>query len=288
MTDPPGLALAVFGDRLPLAVRYTEWLAGAGVERGLIGPRETDRLWDRHVLNCAAVAALIPRGSLVIDLGSGAGLPGVVLAIARPDLRITLVEPMLRRTAFLESVVADLGLEGVEIHRARAEDLPRRGPGAGSGADYVTARALARIDRLAAVAAPLLGARGDLLAIKGAAVRAELADGWPGVQRANMTRGGALFAVLEGGTAVHDARPPTGEAGASRDAPSASWLPGVEVTCLSTWGATGPDSADGADPETAGPQSGEETVRGLADPLALVLRLGRAEPVVRKGSRASV
>src|SRR5258708_14948281 len=122
MTDPPGLALAIFGDRLPLAVRYVDWLAGAGVERGLIGPREADRLWERHVLNCAAVAALIPPGSSIVDIGSGAGLPGVVLAIARPDLKITLVEPMLRRTAFLESVVTDLGLTSVKVDRARAED----------------------------------------------------------------------------------------------------------------------------------------------------------------------
>jgi 16S rRNA (guanine527-N7)-methyltransferase len=294
MTDPPRLALAIFGDRLPLAVRYTDWLAGTGVERGLIGPRETDRLWERHVLNCAAVAALIPPGSSVIDIGSGAGLPGVVLALARPDLHITLVEPMLRRTEFLESVVADLGLTSVKIHRARAEDLPRRRPGPDPAVDCVTARAVARIDRLAAAAAPLLRAGGDLLAIKGAGVRAELADGWPGVQRASMTRGVALFSVGEAGVSVHEAGPPAGEVGVSDGASPASWLAGVQVTCLSTWDATGQDGAgtgetaypDAAEPNGGEPQVGGDVERGSAGPLALVLRLGRAEPVVRKGSRA--
>ena len=296
MTDPPGLAHAIFGDRLPLAVRYTGWLAGAAVERGLIGPRETDRLWERHILNCAAVAALIPPGSSVIDIGSGAGLPGVVLALARPDLQITLVEPMLRRTEFLESVVADLGLTSVRIQRARAEDLPKSRPGLNSAVDCVTARAVARIDRLAAAAAPFLRAGGDLLAIKGAGVRAELADGWPGVQRASMTRGVALFSVSESGVSVHEAGPPASEVAVSDNAPAASWLPGVQVTCLSTWAATGPGEANTADPadaDAAAPngtdtQVGEGAERGSAGPLALVLRLGRAEPVVRKGSRASV
>jgi 16S rRNA (guanine527-N7)-methyltransferase len=273
MTDPPGLAFAVFGDRLPLAVRYTDWLAGAGVERGLIGPREADRLWERHVLNCAAVAALIPPDSSVIDVGSGAGLPGVVLAIARPDLHITLVEPMLRRTAFLESVVADLGLTAVKIRRARAEDLPSSQPGADPGADCVTGRAVARIDRLAEVAAPLLRPSGDLLAIKGAGVRVELAAGWLGVQRANMTRGVALFSVSEAGASVRGAT-------ASGSPALASWLPGVEVRCVSTWGTTGSDTAD--------PELGEDAERGTPSPLALVLRLGRREQVVRKGSRGSV
>jgi 16S rRNA (guanine(527)-N(7))-methyltransferase RsmG len=219
---------------------------------------------------------LITPDSSVIDVGSGAGLPGVVLAIARPDLHITLVEPMLRRTAFLESVVADLGLTGVKIHRARAEDLPSSRPGADPDADCVTARAVARIGRLAEVAAPLLRPGGDLLAIKGAGVRAELAAGWPGVQRANMTRGVALFSVCEADASVRGAT-------ASGRASVPSWLPGVEVTCVATWGTTGSDPAG-----AAGAELGAEAERGTPGPLALVLRLRRREQVVRKGSRGSV
>jgi 16S rRNA (guanine527-N7)-methyltransferase len=283
MTDPPALARAVFGDRLPLAVRYSEWLAGAGVERGLIGPRETGRLWERHLLNCAAVAALIPLASTVVDLGSGAGLPGVVLAIVRPDLRITLVEPMLRRTAFLDSVVADLGLTSVQIRRARAQDLPKGTP----RVDVVTARAVARIDQLAALAAPSLRPRGKLLAIKGAGVRAELAAGWPGVQRAHMAREVGLFSVRA-------AHPDGSRLTSGLDERFTSWLPEVEVTCLATWGATGAYTDAGHDTgavaETArGADRDVRSASNVTDPLALVLRLGSSlgpeEAVVRKGSR---
>ena len=160
---PPRLAQALFGARLPLAERYAWWLAGAGVERGLIGPREAERLWPRHLVNCVAVAALIPPGSHVVDVGSGAGLPGIVLALARPDLQITLVEPMQRRVAFLEEVRSDLSLHGVEIRRARADELAS----AKLDADVVTARAVAPVDRLSVLAAPLLRGGGQLLAIKG-------------------------------------------------------------------------------------------------------------------------
>src|SRR6185312_11628107 len=124
---PPPLAAAVFGDRLPLATRFAARLAGTGVERGLVGPRESERVWDRHLLNCAAIGALIPRGATVVDIGSGAGLPGVPLAIARPDLTIVLVESMLRRTTFLSEIVADLELTGVSVRRGRAEELTERG-----------------------------------------------------------------------------------------------------------------------------------------------------------------
>ena len=110
---PPPAARRVFAvGRLELAERYAELLATEGVVRGLIGPRECARLWDRHLLNCAVLEELIPSGASVCDIGSGAGLPGLVLAIARPDLAVTLVEPLLRRTTFLEEVVADLGLTG--------------------------------------------------------------------------------------------------------------------------------------------------------------------------------
>jgi 16S rRNA (guanine527-N7)-methyltransferase len=164
-------AVAVFGARLPLAERYAELLAGPGVERGLLGPRERDRLWDRHLLNCAVVAELIPPGAHVADLGSGAGLPGVPLALARPDIRMTLIEPMARRTAFLDEVVDELGLTGqVEIRRARADEAA-----AGRGYDVVTARALAPMARLVPWALPLLRPGGMLLALKGSTVEDELA-----------------------------------------------------------------------------------------------------------------
>ena len=114
-------ATAIFGDRLPLAQRYVEHLATTGIERGLIGPREVPRLWARHVLNCAAVQEYIAEGASVADVGSGAGLPGLCLAIARPDLSITLIEPLERRVIWLHEVVEDLGLENVKILRSRAE-----------------------------------------------------------------------------------------------------------------------------------------------------------------------
>ncbi|MGX7677254.1 16S rRNA (guanine(527)-N(7))-methyltransferase RsmG [Plantactinospora sp. DSM 117369] len=117
-------ARTLFAERLPLAAAYAELLAGPGVLRGLIGPRETPRIWDRHLLNCAAVAELLPVGASVVDVGSGAGLPGIVLAIARPDLAITLVEPLARRAVFLAEVVTALDLaETVTVVRARAEEL---------------------------------------------------------------------------------------------------------------------------------------------------------------------
>ena len=119
----PSGAAAVFGARLGLAEQFVAMLADTGVSHGLIGPREVPRLWERHVLNCAVIEDAFPQGARVVDVGSGAGLPGVALAIARPDLEVHLVEPMLRRTTWLEGVVADLGLAGVTVHRGRAEEL---------------------------------------------------------------------------------------------------------------------------------------------------------------------
>src|SRR5690606_12407162 len=116
-----GIAREVFGEALPVAERYAAFLADAGVERGLIGPREVDRLWERHLINCAVVAEVIPADARVVDVGSGAGLPGIVLAIVRPDLRITLLEPLLRRTNFLNECVEMLDLPNVEVRRGRAE-----------------------------------------------------------------------------------------------------------------------------------------------------------------------
>src|SRR5690606_22415607 len=118
-----GIAREVFGGALPVAERYAAFLADAGVERGLIGPREVDRLWERHLINCAVVSEVIPADARVVDIGSGAGLPGIVLAIVRPDLRITLLEPLLRRTNFLNECVEMLDLPNVEVRRGRAEDV---------------------------------------------------------------------------------------------------------------------------------------------------------------------
>ena len=180
-TLPPELAVAartLFGDRLDLAAAYAELLATDGVVRGLIGPRETPRLWDRHLLNCAAMAERIPEGASLIDVGSGAGLPGLVLAIARPDLTVTLVEPLARRTAFLIEAVQQLGLtRSVRVFRGRAEEAA-----AGSRdrepliADIVTARAVAALDRLAAWCLPLAAPGGRLMALKGASAAEEIAE----------------------------------------------------------------------------------------------------------------
>ena len=159
-TAPPG-AGAIFTDRLGLAERFVEHLCTTGVERGLIGPRELPRIWSRHVLNCAVLQELLPERSEVIDVGSGAGLPGLALAIARPDLAVTLVEPLERRTVWLTEVIADLGLD-VRVVRARGEEL------AGAlAAEYVTARAVAPLERLADWGLPLVSPGGQLLAIKG-------------------------------------------------------------------------------------------------------------------------
>ena len=128
----PDAAATIFGPRIDLARRYAELLAGPGVERGLLGPREVDRIWDRHLLNSAAVAELLEPGERVIDIGSGAGLPGIPLAIARPDLDVVLLEPLLRRSEFLSEVVEQLGL-AVEVVRGRAEELWVRRPVRGEG-----------------------------------------------------------------------------------------------------------------------------------------------------------
>ena len=145
------------------ARRYAELLATDGVTRGLIGPRETDRLWDRHLLNCAVVAELLPEHGRLVDIGSGAGLPGVVLAMLRPSLEVMLLEPLLRRSVFLEECVAELGLANATVLRARAEDKAA----AQMQADIATARAVAPLDRLVGWAAGLLRPGGQLLAIKG-------------------------------------------------------------------------------------------------------------------------
>ncbi|MBV8995310.1 MAG: 16S rRNA (guanine(527)-N(7))-methyltransferase RsmG [Pseudonocardiales bacterium] len=192
---------AVFGDRSDLAARYAEMLAGPGIDRGVIGPHEADRLWDRHLLNSAVIGELVPAGCRVLDIGSGAGLPGIPLAIARPDLTVVLLEAMVRRVAWLQEVVADLGL-AVSVHRGRAEDPAVRNQL--GDYDVVTARAVAPLGRLAGWALPLLAPRGRLLAIKGASAEQEVARDIAAVRAA----GGAAVEIVQcGATIVHP--PPT-------------------------------------------------------------------------------
>jgi 16S rRNA (guanine527-N7)-methyltransferase len=168
----------VFGSAWPQLQRYASMLADEAVVRGLIGPREVPRLWERHLLNCAQIAPAFTRGSRVCDLGSGSGLPGVVLALARPDLDVVLLEPLLRRTRFLDEVVTELDLARVQVVRGRAEEH------AGAGFDAVTARAVAPLDRLARWALPLCRPGGMLLAMKGTSAAAELEAAAPVLAKA--------------------------------------------------------------------------------------------------------
>ncbi|MFN2538400.1 MAG: 16S rRNA (guanine(527)-N(7))-methyltransferase RsmG [Mycobacteriales bacterium] len=171
-------APTVFGDALAKIEAYATLLAGPGVERGLIGPRETPRLWERHLLNCAGLSDLVEDGQVVVDLGSGAGLPGLVLAIQRPEVQLVLVEPLLRRADFLTEAVAALGLRNTLVRRSRAEELH------GSLlVDAVSARAVAPVDRLAGWALPLLHPGGKLLALKGSKAAEELAAAGPALKR---------------------------------------------------------------------------------------------------------
>jgi len=159
----------LFGDRLELAERFVAMLAEEGPERGLIGPREVERLWERHLLNCALmVDAIDPEATTLADVGSGAGLPGVVIAIARPELSVTLIETMQRRSTWLEEVDAELGL-GLEVLRVRAEDLHGT-----RSFDVVTARAVAALDKLARWTLPLVTDGGVLLAMKGSSAADEV------------------------------------------------------------------------------------------------------------------
>jgi 16S rRNA (guanine527-N7)-methyltransferase len=164
----PHAAHGVFSDGFDQAVRFAELLCTAGVERGLIGPREPERIWDRHLLGGAVLGTFVPSAADVVDLGSGAGLPGIPLAIARPDLHVTLVEPMQRRVLFLEDVVRTLDLR-VTVRRARAQEL------APASCQVVVARALAPLPELLVLALPLLRPGGQLLAVKGEQAAAEMA-----------------------------------------------------------------------------------------------------------------
>ena len=191
LPPPSAEAVAEFGDALAKAQRYVELLATDGVTRGLIGPRETSRLWDRHLLNCALVAELVPERGELVDIGSGAGLPGIVLAMLRPSLHVVLLEPLLRRSVFLEECVSALDLPNATVLRARAEDKAA----SGIRADVATARAVAPLDRLVGWAAGLLRPGGQLLAIKGQSAAAELEAAEPvlsrlGVQSAEVLQAG--------------------------------------------------------------------------------------------------
>ena len=213
----------MFGvQRLAVAEQYADLLATEGVTRGLIGPREAPRLWERHLLNCAVLAEVIPPGSTVGDVGSGAGLPGLALAIARPDLQVTLIEPLLRRTRFLDEAVVLLGLESrVTVSRARAEDLD------GSVTFHsVTARAVAPLDRLARWCLPLVAPAGELVAMKGSSARLEVDQ----AESALRKLGCWPVEVVQLGTevlqeptwAVRVARPETGQVGWRDRAPGRS------------------------------------------------------------------
>jgi 16S rRNA (guanine527-N7)-methyltransferase len=195
VTDPassaapaaPTAAAAIFGEALPLAERYVARLAGDGVARGLIGPREVSRLWERHVLNSAAVAEAVPTGARVVDVGSGAGLPGIPLALARPDVTLTLVEPMARRVEFLEEAVRDLAADGRSpwrVIRGRAEErtvVQTVGP-----VDVVTARAVAPLPRLVGWCRGLLRPGTQLVALVGARAVEELPAMVPQLTAAGM------------------------------------------------------------------------------------------------------
>ncbi|WP_322937492.1 16S rRNA (guanine(527)-N(7))-methyltransferase RsmG [Nocardioides bizhenqiangii] len=175
----PDVVRALFpSDRMDEVERYGELLATDGVVRGLIGPREVPRLWERHVVNCALLATALPRDAGIADIGSGAGLPGLVVALARPDLRVTLVEPLLRRTTFLEEAVAALGLDNVVVRRDRADALHGR-----ETFDVVTARAVAPLERLLGWCMPLVTPHGALVAMKGDSAEDEIAAARPELER---------------------------------------------------------------------------------------------------------
>jgi 16S rRNA (guanine527-N7)-methyltransferase len=174
---PPHGAAAVFGPALGSAEAFARILATRGVEQGLIGPREVPRLWDRHLLNCAVVAELIDgQRQTLVDIGSGAGLPGVVLAMVRPDLTVILLEPMERRCRFLSECVEELGLANASVRRGRAEDTALR-------ADVAAARAVAPLDRLAELAIGVVRPGGMVLAIKGRTAAEELRKACPVLRR---------------------------------------------------------------------------------------------------------
>ncbi|QEO09041.1 16S rRNA (guanine(527)-N(7))-methyltransferase RsmG [Protaetiibacter larvae] len=176
----PAVAATLFGDRIDLARRFTADLAREGETRGLIGPLELPRLWSRHVLNSALLAPVL--AGRVGDVGSGAGLPGLVLAVARPDVEFVLIEPMERRVEWLTEEAAALGLGNVQVVRARAEEARLDGP-----LDQVTARAVSALSKLIPITVPLLRSGGELVFMKGARVDEELAAAAKAIRKAGLT-----------------------------------------------------------------------------------------------------
>ena len=153
-----------FPERLDEIATYAHFLTTAGIERGLIGPREGERIWERHIFNCLPVTQLLPQGASLFDIGSGAGLPGIVIALARPDLSVTLIEPLERRVAFLNEAVEGLG---IEVIRGRAQDVKK-------SADFVTARAVAPLEKLKKMSWHMVKTGGSLLAMKGESASTEM------------------------------------------------------------------------------------------------------------------
>ncbi len=166
----PDTAEGVFGSQIGLARQYAQKLANDSDELGLLGPRELDKIWSRHILNSAVVAELIKPGDLVADVGSGAGLPGIPMAIAAPESNFVLIEPMERRASWLQEVVGELDLENVEVIRARAEEVE------GGEFDVVTARAVAALDKLLRLCVPLLKPGGKVIALKGSKAPEEILE----------------------------------------------------------------------------------------------------------------
>ena len=158
-----------FPERLDEIAAYAHFLTTAGIERGLIGPREGERIWERHIFNCLPVTQLLPQGASLFDIGSGAGLPGIVIALARPDLSVTLIEPLERRVSFLNEAVARLNLEinKIEVIRGRAQDVKK-------SADFVTARAVAPLEKLKKMSWHMVKTGGSLLAMKGESASSEM------------------------------------------------------------------------------------------------------------------
>jgi len=192
----------VFKDRLLLAEKYHDLLATDGstrrASRGFIGPREVPRLWERHLINCAVIGDVMDEGATVVDVGSGAGLPGIPLAIARPDLRTTLIEPLLKRSVFLQEVVDKLALDNVTVIRGRAEEGPIKK--AVAGADIVTSRAVAPLGKLAKWSLPLVRRGGEMIAMKGESVHEELARDAADIKKAG--GGKAQVEVVRGTTII--------------------------------------------------------------------------------------
>jgi 16S rRNA (guanine527-N7)-methyltransferase len=192
-----GLAADMFGDALPQAEKYAALLTGAGVERGVVGPAEADRIWDRHLLNSGVLARLIPAKGTLVDLGSGAGLPGIVLAILLPGVRVTLLEPLARRVDFLNECVTALGLANAQVLRGRAEDMAGQ-----LSADVVVSRAVAPLDKLVGLSIGLTRPGGRVLAIKGSSAEAELAKARPVLARFGVTDARVVHAGSAGGGAT--------------------------------------------------------------------------------------